>query len=79
MLYFNPLSSYDMKNCHKFQKSFINNKINKKIRIITLNIFAKKNFDNNNFLEIRKSMNSFKNNELQLIIKKMNHWEKLLQ
>ena len=72
MLHFNPLSGYDMKNCHKFQKSFINNKINKKIRIITPNIFAKKNFDKNNFLEIRKSMNSFKNNELQLLKKSIN-------
>ena len=72
MLHFNPLSGYDMKNCHKFQKYFINNKINKKIRIITPNIFAKKNFDKNNFLEIRKSMNSFKNNELQLLKKSIN-------
>ena len=72
MLHFNPLSGYDMKNCHKFKKYFINNQINKKIRIITPNIFAIKNFDNNNFLEIRKSMNSFKNNELQLLKKSIN-------
>lgn len=74
MQHFNPLSGFDMKNCHKFTIVNLIPKVNseKKERTITPSIFAKKNFNKDDYLELRKTMNSFKINELQNLKKSLN-------
>ena len=63
-----------MKNCHKFTIVNLIPKVNseKKERTITPSIFAKKNFNKDDYLELRKTMNSFKINELQNLKKSLN-------
>lgn len=39
---------------------------------MTSSIYAKKNFNNNDFLELRKTMNNFKINEFENLKKKLN-------
>ena len=66
MQHFFPLSGFDMKNYHKFTINLIPKvNSNKKERTMTPSIFAKRNFNTNDYLELRKTMNSFKINELQ--------------
>ena len=73
MQHFTPLSGFDMKNCHKFTINSIP-KVNKdkKERTITPSIFAKRNFNSNDYLELRKTMNNFKINELQNLKNSLN-------
>ena len=75
MQHFCPLSGFDMKNCNNFKNILIKSeekKGSKTERIMTSSIYAKKNFNNNDFLELRKTMNNFKINEFENLKKKLN-------
>lgn len=70
--YYNPLSGYDSMNYHNFYSERLMYEQNRNNRIsfnnrasMTCVDFAKNNFNHNNYLEMRSTMDNFKINELK--------------